>query len=118
MSPPSCGRAVACRARSASRLSWRDWWSPFRTGKAKLCPVSAPVVIVGAGQAGLQIAESLRQEKYDGPITLLGPEPHAPYNPPPLPKKWLLERPHVPTLAIPAPEALQAPAIQPQRDCP
>src|SRR5260221_309159 len=117
MSPPSCGRAVACRARSASRLSWRDWWSPFRTGKAKLCPVSAPVVIVGAGQAGLQIAESLRQEKYDGPITLLGAEPHAPYNRPPLSKKWLLERPDVATLAIRGPEALQRRHIELQRHC-
>jgi 3-phenylpropionate/trans-cinnamate dioxygenase ferredoxin reductase component len=69
--------------------------------------MSAPVVIVGAGQAGLQIAESLRHEKYDGPITLLGAEPHAPYNRPPLSKKWLLERPDVATLAIRGPEALQ-----------
>ena len=51
-----------------------------------------PYVIVGAGQAGLQIAESLRHEKYDGPIILLGAEAHAPYNRPPLSKQWLLER--------------------------
>src|SRR5258708_14851527 len=115
MSSPNSGRAVACPARSASSPCSRAWWSPSRTGKAKLCSVSAPVVIVGAGQAGLQIAESLRQEKYDGPITLLGTEPHAPYNRPPLSKKWLLERPDIATLAIRAPEALQRRHIQLQR---
>ena len=52
-----------------------------------------PIVIVGAGQAGLEVAESLRHEKYDGPIALLGAEAHFPYNRPPLSKKWLLEQP-------------------------
>ena len=66
-----------------------------------------PYVIVGAGQAGLQIAETLRHEKYEGPIVLLGAEPHAPYNRPPLSKKWLLERPGLATLAMRGPEALQ-----------
>jgi 3-phenylpropionate/trans-cinnamate dioxygenase ferredoxin reductase subunit len=74
--------------------------------------VLTPVVIVGAGQAGLQIAESLRQEKFDGPITLLGAEPHAPYNRPPLSKKWLLEQPDIATLAIRGPEALQRRRIE------
>ena len=79
--------------------------------------MSGPVVIVGAGQAGLQIAESLRQEKFDGPITLLGTEPHAPYNRPPLSKKWLLERPDIATLAIRGPEALQRRHIELQPRC-
>src|SRR5712672_1133675 len=79
--------------------------------------MSAPVVIVGAGQAGLQIAESLRQEKFDGPIVLLGTEPHAPYNRPPLSKKWLLERPDIATLAIRGPEALQRRHIELQPRC-
>jgi 3-phenylpropionate/trans-cinnamate dioxygenase ferredoxin reductase component len=51
---------------------------------------SAGVVVVGAGQAGYQTAESLRQEGYDGPITILGDEPHAPYQRPPLSKAYLL----------------------------
>ena len=50
-----------------------------------------PIIVVGAGQAGLQVAESLRQEKHEGPILLLGAEPHPPYNRPPLSKKWLQE---------------------------
>jgi 3-phenylpropionate/trans-cinnamate dioxygenase ferredoxin reductase component len=64
-------------------------------------------VIVGGGQAGLQVAESLRQEKYDGPITLIGAEAHAPYNRPPLSKKFLLERPDPVSLAIRGAEAIQ-----------
>jgi 3-phenylpropionate/trans-cinnamate dioxygenase ferredoxin reductase subunit len=65
-----------------------------------------PIVIIGAGQAGLQVAESLRQEHYTGPIALLGDELHGPYNRPPLSKKWLLERPAITTLAIRGLEAI------------
>jgi 3-phenylpropionate/trans-cinnamate dioxygenase ferredoxin reductase component len=68
--------------------------------------VPGPYVIIGAGQAGLQIAESLRHEKYDGPVILLGAEAHAPYNRPPLSKQWLLERRAPAALAIRGPEAL------------
>lgn len=49
----------------------------------------ASMVIVGAGQGGLQVAESLRAEGYDGPITLIGEEPSAPYHRPPLSKAML-----------------------------
>lgn len=49
-----------------------------------------PIVIVGAGQAGLQVAESLRSEGWEGDIMLLGDEPHAPYHRPPLSKAYLL----------------------------
>ncbi len=51
--------------------------------------MSGPIVIVGAGQAGLQIAESLRTEGFDGEVVLLGKERHAPYQRPPLSKAWL-----------------------------
>jgi len=44
------------------------------------------VVIVGAGQAGFQTAASLRLEGFDGSITLIGEEPHLPYQRPPLSK--------------------------------
>lgn len=66
-----------------------------------------PFLIVGAGQAGLQIAESLRHEKYDGPIILLGAESHPPYNRPPLSKQWLIERRAPATLSIRGLEAIQ-----------
>jgi 3-phenylpropionate/trans-cinnamate dioxygenase ferredoxin reductase subunit len=44
------------------------------------------VVIVGTGQAGFQTAASLRLEGFSGPITLIGDEPHLPYQRPPLSK--------------------------------
>lgn len=46
-------------------------------------------VIVGAGQAGAQAALTLRQQKFDGDITLIGDEPDYPYQRPPLSKKYL-----------------------------
>lgn len=49
-----------------------------------------PIVIIGAGQSGLQAAESLRNAKYEGEIILLGDEAHAPYSRPPLSKAFLL----------------------------
>jgi 3-phenylpropionate/trans-cinnamate dioxygenase ferredoxin reductase subunit len=52
--------------------------------------VSAGVVIVGAGQAGFQVAASLRGDGHDGPILLLGAEDHPPYQRPPLSKGLLL----------------------------
>jgi 3-phenylpropionate/trans-cinnamate dioxygenase ferredoxin reductase subunit len=51
--------------------------------------LNSHIVIVGAGQAGLQAAETLRSAGFDGDITLLGDEPHAPYHRPPLSKGWL-----------------------------
>jgi NADPH-dependent 2,4-dienoyl-CoA reductase/sulfur reductase-like enzyme len=47
------------------------------------------VVIVGASLAGLRAAETLRVEGYDRRLTLLGAEPHLPYDRPPLSKKLL-----------------------------
>jgi 3-phenylpropionate/trans-cinnamate dioxygenase ferredoxin reductase component len=47
------------------------------------------VVIVGAGQAGLQTADSLRRGGHTGPITLIGEEAVAPYQRPPLSKAYL-----------------------------
>jgi 3-phenylpropionate/trans-cinnamate dioxygenase ferredoxin reductase subunit len=48
-----------------------------------------PIIVVGASQAGLQVAESLRQEGYDGPLVMIGDEPHPPYQRPPLSKALL-----------------------------
>jgi 3-phenylpropionate/trans-cinnamate dioxygenase ferredoxin reductase subunit len=74
--------------------------------------VPGPIVIIGAGQAGVQIAESLRHDKYDGPITLLGAEAHGPYNRPPLSKKWLQEGGNPAALAIRTPEVLERRRIE------
>ena len=48
------------------------------------------VLIVGAGQAGMQCAVSLRQGGFTGPIQMYGDEPHVPYERPPLSKAVLL----------------------------
>ena len=48
------------------------------------------VVVVGAGLAGAQTAAALREHGHRGPITLVGEEPHAPYDRPPLSKDLLL----------------------------
>ncbi|MEW1865317.1 FAD-dependent oxidoreductase [Streptomyces sp. NPDC088194] len=47
-------------------------------------------VIVGAGMAGVQTAVELRRQGWRGRITLLGDEPHLPYDRPPLSKAVLL----------------------------
>src|ERR1700730_18739587 len=52
-------------------------------------PLRDPLVIGGASQAGLQVAESLRAEGYDGPLTMVGDETHPPYQRPPLSKALL-----------------------------
>lgn len=48
------------------------------------------VLIVGASQAGAQLATSLREFGATCPITLVGGEPHLPYQRPPLSKAFLL----------------------------
>ena len=46
-------------------------------------------VVVGASLAGLRGAEALRDGGYDGPLTIVGDEPHRPYDRPPLSKHVL-----------------------------
>jgi 3-phenylpropionate/trans-cinnamate dioxygenase ferredoxin reductase component len=46
-------------------------------------------VIVGGGLAGAIAAQTLREEGFDGKVTLLGQEPNAPYERPPLSKDYL-----------------------------
>jgi 3-phenylpropionate/trans-cinnamate dioxygenase ferredoxin reductase subunit len=46
-------------------------------------------LIVGASQAGLQLAAKLRELGDSSPITLIGEEPHPPYQRPPLSKEFL-----------------------------
>jgi 3-phenylpropionate/trans-cinnamate dioxygenase ferredoxin reductase subunit len=47
------------------------------------------VVIAGAGHAAGQLVASLRHEKFNGKIVLIGDEPYLPYQRPPLSKKFL-----------------------------
>jgi 3-phenylpropionate/trans-cinnamate dioxygenase ferredoxin reductase component len=48
------------------------------------------VVVVGAGLAGLRVAEELRANGYAGVLTLIGAERRPPYDRPPLSKKVLM----------------------------
>ena len=62
--------------------------------------MSAGVLIIGAGQAAAQLAISLRQGGYSGPIRMVGDEAYPPYQRPPLSKAFLKERPAVDTLLL------------------
>ncbi|WP_432018846.1 NAD(P)/FAD-dependent oxidoreductase [Streptomyces sp. 1222.5] len=48
------------------------------------------VVVVGAGMAGVQTAVALREQGFKGAVTVIGAEPHQPYDRPPLSKAVLL----------------------------
>lgn len=74
--------------------------------------IQAGIVIVGAGQAGVQTAESLRAGGYAGRITLLGDEPHGPYHRPPLSKAWLAGEMDGAQLVMRAPEMLARKQIE------
>jgi len=63
----------------------------------------APLVIVGASYAGTQLAASARELGFDAPIVLLGDEPHAPYQRPPLSKGLLTGKTTVEGLALKGP---------------
>lgn len=47
------------------------------------------IVIVGTGQAGAQLAASLRQEGFEGKVIMFGDEPGLPYQRPPLSKTYM-----------------------------
>lgn len=51
--------------------------------------MTEPIVIIGAGQAGIRAAETLRKMGCDDPIIMYGDEEWPPYQRPPLSKKFL-----------------------------
>ncbi|WP_329299190.1 FAD-dependent oxidoreductase [Streptomyces sp. NBC_00659] len=53
-------------------------------------PAARRVVVAGAGMAGVQTAVALREQGFTGTVTLIGAEPHQPYDRPPLSKAVLL----------------------------
>ena len=48
------------------------------------------IVIIGAGQAGVQAVQSLRASGFQGRLTMVGDEAYPPYQRPPLSKAYLL----------------------------
>lgn len=76
-----------------------------------------PILIIGAGQAGVQTAEALRAGGFEGPISLLGDEAHGPYHRPPLSKAWLAGEMEAVQLVMRAPEMLARKNIELRTDC-
>ena len=52
--------------------------------------MSERIVIIGAGQSGAQAVATLRAEGFKGAIAMIGDEPYAPYQRPPLSKAYLM----------------------------
>jgi NADPH-dependent 2,4-dienoyl-CoA reductase/sulfur reductase-like enzyme len=50
------------------------------------------VAVIGASLAGLAAARALRDQGFDGTVTIVGDEPHRPYDRPPLSKSFLAGR--------------------------
>lgn len=74
--------------------------------------MSDGTLIVGASQAGLQLAVSLRQRGDTEPITLVGEEPHPPYQRPPLSKEFLSGEADAESLAFREPGYYAAAGIE------
>jgi 3-phenylpropionate/trans-cinnamate dioxygenase ferredoxin reductase component len=75
------------------------------------------VVIVGAGQAGYQVAASLRAKKFDGSIVILGEEPVLPYQRPPLSKGYVKGEAKESTLLLRAADFYTTNNIEMRLDC-
>jgi 3-phenylpropionate/trans-cinnamate dioxygenase ferredoxin reductase subunit len=59
------------------------------------------IVVVGASLAGLRAAEALREKGFTGSLTIIGDEPHPPYDRPPLSKQVLLGKVPANATALP-----------------
>src|SRR5690606_11081402 len=59
------------------------------------------IVVVGASLAGLRTCTALRRLGYDGRLTVIGDEPHPPYDRPPLSKEFLAGRADGADLSLP-----------------
>ncbi|MFO1067828.1 MAG: FAD-dependent oxidoreductase [Geminicoccaceae bacterium] len=75
------------------------------------------MVIVGAGQAGGRAALTLRAEGHAGPVTLLGAEPLAPYERPPLSKGYLTGKADAASFTFAGADALAAAGIDFRPGC-
>ncbi|MFF4559999.1 NAD(P)/FAD-dependent oxidoreductase [Streptomyces sp. NPDC001435] len=58
------------------------------------------IVVAGASMAGLRAAEQLRAAGWTGAVTVIGDEPHMPYNRPPLSKEVLAGKAPFASLAL------------------
>lgn len=75
-------------------------------------PARTGMLVVGAGEAGVRVAASLRELGHDEPILLLGDEPHPPYQRPPLSKAFLDGTADHDTLALRTPDFFREARIE------
>ncbi len=85
--------------------------APVVSKRARLARAPT-VVIVGTGQAGAQAAFTLRENGFAGRVVLVGDEPQAPYQRPPLSKAFLAGQLSVDRLYLRQPEYYAANAIE------
>jgi p-cumate 2,3-dioxygenase ferredoxin reductase component len=71
------------------RTAFCELQNPQQGAKIELSSSAGPIVIAGAGQAGGRAAEALRARGFQGKITMVGEEPHPPYERPQLSKDML-----------------------------
>src|SRR6266404_410920 len=88
-----------CEPRSTDLRSQRVETSTAPGSEAELSAPIENIVIAGAGQAGGRAAEALRARGFQGAITILGEEPHPPYERPQL-SKAMLHSPDAPVAYI------------------
>lgn len=72
----------------------------------------ATVLIVGACQAGVQLAATLREGQHAGRVVLVGAESHLPYQRPPLSKAYLAGAANADSLALRAASWFDAQGIE------
>jgi 3-phenylpropionate/trans-cinnamate dioxygenase ferredoxin reductase component len=83
--------------------AWINGITILRVTRGREAGVDAGTLIIGASQAGLQLAVSLRERGDTAPIALVGAEVHPPYQRPPLSKEYLSGTADGETLAFRAP---------------
>ncbi|MFE6410894.1 NAD(P)/FAD-dependent oxidoreductase [Streptomyces sp. NPDC057837] len=66
------------------------------------------LLVVGASLAGLRAAQTLREQGFTGTLTLVGAEPHPPYDRPPLSKRVLTDPGRPRGVELPLPDGLEA----------
>ena len=71
-----------------------------------MCVTMRRVVVVGGSLAGVRACETLRHEGFDGDIICISDEHHAPYDRPPLSKKFLSGEWDADRIALRRPEAI------------
>src|SRR3954467_13852725 len=74
--------------------------------------MTEPTILIGGGLAAVTAAQTLRDEGFDGPIQLIGREPHAPYLRPPLSKGLLLGTEDEESIRLRTPEGYEQQSIE------